>query len=634
MVPFTVEGPVAITTGNLTQAGNLAPAGNVVTVSHPGHHLAPGYLVSGHHHLAPHHLGAIQPGAVHTASMSANLGQGGPMTTIIGQGGLMPGIRYPPPPQRGFTTVPPPHTLNAPMPPPHHIPSCALHPSSLHPPPSVPPGAYPRHNNNNSQQQLASRQHPNPGSGYNERLYLNKHQQIKRKQIPGKKAPVNQKGAGKKGNGFYADQVDVNQENHHEEGHKKVLSAQELTGAPLISYATRNRKLKKKTSEPCTTISGNQQAGSVNYYVYTYPSVPLQDMYHNPMYSQNHQNNNSSSGLNTNKKISSHKQHRQEREDSGATTTSEPTFDSHSVSSEDLEHFLPRIIRPRRRRKKDRKEKALQGQEEGYNQQSGNKHPAGQGGKGKVISGEEEGKPGLNAGQNPGSQGQEEPEMLGSEKQWLPQGLLSAESSYDSRSESGSSGDDVQGSGSGHRKLVAAMSMPVYPSYTAPIYFNPMNKQSETSDYSSLTSNSSEYHSSNNDSHGSDNPCDSDSRSEANSTPSHEIEETVINSEMSSSIEQLRLDSSRQDKPMLVKSTSSSFFRSPRMSGRGEQSLAVLSPGEVRKRNLRKTNSWHPMTHQDDSMATFSLFSPAGSIDLLSGIRKNLSKLDINSEAD
>ena len=32
-----------------------------------------------------------------------------------------------------------------------------------------------------------------------------------------------------------------------------------------------------------------------------------------------------------------------------------------------------------RRRKKDRKEKALQGQEEGYNQQSGNKHPAGQG---------------------------------------------------------------------------------------------------------------------------------------------------------------------------------------------------------------------------------------------------------------
>jgi hypothetical protein len=50
------------------------------------------------------------------------------------------------------------------------------------------------------------------------------------------------------------------------------------------------------------------------------------------------------------------------------------------------------------------------------------------------------------------------------------------------RSESGSSGDDVQGSGSGHRKLVAAMSMPVYPSYTAPIYFNPMNKQSEVFD--------------------------------------------------------------------------------------------------------------------------------------------------------
>ena len=49
-------------------------------------------------------------------------------------------------------------------------------------------------------------------------------------------------------------------------------------------------------------------------------------------------------------------------------------------------HFLPYLSMNLfslyvicRRRKKDRKEKALQGQEEGYNQQSGNKHSAGQG---------------------------------------------------------------------------------------------------------------------------------------------------------------------------------------------------------------------------------------------------------------
>ena len=57
------------------------------------------------------------------------------------------------------------------------------------------------------------------------------------------------------------------------------------------------------------------------------------------------------------------------------------------------------------------------------------------------------------------------------------------------RSESGSSIEETNmipggtGAGSsmssGHRKLSAAMSMPVYPSYAAPIYFNPINKPSE-----------------------------------------------------------------------------------------------------------------------------------------------------------
>ena len=59
------------------------------------------------------------------------------------------------------------------------------------------------------------------------------------------------------------------------------------------------------------------------------------------------------------------------------------------------------------------------------------------------------------------------------------------------RSESGSSIEETNmipggtGAGSsmssGHRKLSAAMSMPVYPSYAAPIYFNPINKHKLTS---------------------------------------------------------------------------------------------------------------------------------------------------------
>jgi len=299
-------------------------------------------------------------------------------------------------------------------------------------------------------------------------------------------------------------------------------------------------------------------------------------------------------------------------------------FDSNSVSSEDLEHFLPRIIRPRRRRKKDRKEKALQNQDDKQTDKQATK------GQGKEAKTKVKGSTNAEGQQVEG----EEPEMLGSEKQWLPQGLLSAESSYDSRSESGSSIEETI-LASGHRKLSAALSMPVYPSYAAPIYFNPINKPSETSDYSSLTSNSSEYQSSNSnssDTHTSDNQCDSDSRSEANSTPSFEVEEEGGEAKQSTSDKQKTQDKhvNKQDKPILVKSTSSSFFRSPKMSGRHE----TYSPTELRKRNLRKTNSWHPNTHQDDSMATFSLFSPAGSIDLLSGIRKNLSKLDVNSETE
>ena len=58
--------------------------------------------------------------------------------------------------------MPPPHPANAPLPSHLHIPGCALHPSSLPPP----PGAYPRHINNHQQQQhLANRQQHNLHSG-------------------------------------------------------------------------------------------------------------------------------------------------------------------------------------------------------------------------------------------------------------------------------------------------------------------------------------------------------------------------------------------------------------------------------------------------------------------------------------
>ena len=48
-----------------------------------------------------------------------------------------------------------------------------------------------------------------------------------------------------------------------------------------------------------------------------------------------------------------------------------------------------------------------------------------------------------------------------------------------------------------------------------------------------------------------------------------------------------------------TRNSDANFYpRSPKMGGRAESSFGGLSPGEVRKRNLRKTNSWHPVTHQ------------------------------------
>ena len=57
-------------------------------------------------------------------------------------------------------------------------------------------------------------------------------------------------------------------------------------------------------------------------------------------------------------------------------------------------------------------------------------------------------------------------------------------------------------------------------------------------------------------------------------------------------------------------------------------------PRTPERSRLRKTNSWaYPVS----GSSQFSLFSPGSSTDLLSGIRKHLSKIDLNeteAEAD
>jgi len=198
---------------------------------------------------------------------------------------------------------------------------------------------------------------------------------------------------------------------------------------------------------------------------------------------------------------------------------------------------------------------------------------------------------------------------LGSEKQWLPTGLLSAESSFDSRSEgSGSSEEEVTiNSLPVRRKLATALSVPAYiTSYAG-------------SDYSSMTSSSSDTPPSSS----TDQLFDSDS---AQSSPS---------SSSSSS-------SPPPSKPLLkqTKSTSCSYFRSPKVTQKGVgYSCAAAEGGEqgglARSRPLRKTHSWAPLSSPASTQGSeFSLFSPGSSIDLLSGIRQNLSRLDLSSEGD
>merc|ERR1719400_2142245 len=127
----------------------------------------------------------------------------------------------------------------------------------------------------------------------------------------------------------------------------------------------------------------------------------LQDFYRNPTFS-----------VHRHAVLQSHQQQHQQQQHSIARHPISKSFDNlsdtFSVSSDEVENFVPRIIRPRRRRKKEKvRSKTAGGAAGGENEES-------------CAS------------------------CLGSEKQWLPTGLLSAESSFDSRSEgSGSSEEEV-----------------------------------------------------------------------------------------------------------------------------------------------------------------------------------------------
>jgi len=297
----------------------------------------------------------------------------------------------------------------------------------------------------------------------------------------------------------------------------------------------------------------------------------IQDFYRNPAFS----------GYRHAVQQQQHHHHQQQqqhpiaRRDHPISKSFDNLSDTFSVSSDESENFIPRIIRPRRRRKKEKV----------------------RGGALKVGGGENE---------------ESSTSCLGSEKQWLPTGLLSAESSFDSRSEgSGSSEEEVTiNSLPVRRKLATALSVPAYiTSYAG-------------SDYSSMTSSSSDTPPSSS----TDQLFDSDS---AQSSPSS-------SSSSSSS------SSPPPSKPLLkqTKSTSCSYFRSPKVTQKGVgYSCAAAEGGEQagqpRCRPLRKTHSWAPLTSPASTQGSeFSLFSPGSSIDLLSGIRQNLSRLDLSSEGD
>merc|ERR1719309_1279398 len=381
-----------------------------------------------------------------------------------------------------------------------------------------------------------------------------------------------------------------------------MMSAKELTGAPLISYVPKNRKLKKKISEPLekeqkASFAERQRHSSEqslthllntgpvpNYYLgqNLYQKlladqglVYLQDFYRNPAFPILQRQ--------TNSNLFSHPHSNLRREN--VSKSFDNLSDTLSMSSDESDNFIPRIIRPRRRRKKEKRRNA-------------------------AVSVQEQ-----------------EESCLGSEKQWLPTGLLSAESSFDSRSESGSSEEEAPPVHH-RRKLAPTLSVPAYSSYHYNEYSNRPADRNSGSDYCSMTSTSSDTPPSSS----TDQLFDSDSGS-TKSVP-----------DSSQSVDQLPIGSTAQNsghQPLkMTKSTSCSYFRSPKVAQKGVN-FGKDAVDKHRPIPLRKTNSWAFTTSSTtDALKAgseggeFSLFSPGRSIDLLSGIRKHLSRLDLQDEEE
>jgi len=405
-----------------------------------------------------------------------------------------------------------------------------------------------------------------------------------------------------KGQHFVQPQISPQQQEHPKK--PQMLSAKELTGAPLISYVPKNRKLKKKISEPLEKErkfnyqarqrhSSEQslthlinQAQVPSYYLgqNLYHKlmgdqgfVYLQDFYRNPSFSIVHRQTVSYQHTTTNLRKEN------------VSKSFDNLSDTFSVSSDESDNFIPRIIRPRRRRKKEKRKTAA------------------------------------------ASVTEQEEACLGSEKQWLPTGLLSAESSFDSRSESGSSEEEAPPVHQ-RRKLAPTLSVPAYTSYQYREYSTLPCDRSSGSDYSSMTSTSSDTPLTSPPTSSNDHLFDSDSGS-TRSVP-----------ENNQSMDQLPIGSTAQNsghQPLkITKSTSCSYFRSPKVAQKGVN-FGKDAVDKHRPIPLRKTNSWAFTTSSTtDALQAgseggeFSLFSPGRSIDLLSGIRKHLSRLDLQDEEE
>jgi len=367
---------------------------------------------------------------------------------------------------------------------------------------------------------------------------------------------------------------------------KPVLSAKDLTGAPLISLVPcKTRKVRpgpgptsrkyyerQRHSSEQGNIPSSYYAGQHLYQKLLvdqgYPY--LQDFYQNPTFGS--RSNPRQAGREESSRQQSLVNMRRDKRHLTTSKSYDNLSDTLSVTSEESDNFKPRIIRPRRRRKKEKRLRVSQ----------------------VSLTVAEQEEEGCSAS------------CLGSENQWLPTGLLSAESDPDpdTRSDTATSDEEVEESMSskrrGHRKLGGTLSVPTY-SYQLREGYS--QETTIGSDYYSLTSSSSCSPNSPQSS-SSDQLCDSD-----NGMPGQHPS----------------LTSSRS-----YNQYSNSYFRSPKLTQKVE--TEKKAPVKSRQLPLRKTQSWALGSSNNNKLGEFSLFSPGKSIDLLSGIRKHLSRLDLNEE--